>query len=451
MRVDFWRGWSMRTRLLAITLIPLAYMFCTFVLYAWQSRMSEVGDELAERGPLVARVLADGSEFAVVARRTEELRPTINGLLNTDASIRRIDVLDAQRRELLHAAAKDAAQDQAGDQGADQQRRRYYEAPILKRLMWVNMLAADGTPYFKQQGGQGGAGAQRSGVTVETVGYVRVTMSPSALSLKQARRFYVELLVASLGLLACAMLAFRLSKGLNESLQASMQALREADAEKRRLIRQVNTAVEEERKSIALEIHDELNATLIAARLEAQRIVDLTADESKHGVSRAEIRTRAQSIITLALGLYNSGRSLVRRLRPEVLDMLGLDGAVEEVVRHYDGAHAGCRFNYRADGDFSTLDSAAGISAYRMIQEALSNIVKHARATRASVTLALDAAGLRIVIADNGAGFDAASTGDGIGIVGMRERVYAFNGSIAIATAIGDGTRIAIFLPAGAH
>jgi len=430
MRIAFWKRWSIRARLLAITLIPVAYMFSTFVWYAYQSRLSEVRDELAERGPLVAKVIADSSEFGLVSGRLDDVKLTINGLLESDASIYRVDVIDAARRELAQAVTH-----AAGEPRPDQ---RYYEAPVLKHLMWVNLLAADGKPYAN--------GANRSGASVETIGYVRVTMSPSAMLLKQTRHFYVELMVASFGLLVCAVLAFQLSKGLNESLQASMQALRAADAEKRRLIRKVNTVVEDERKSIALEIHDELNASLIAARLESQRIASV-ADALEEGAARDEIKSRAQAIIKLTLGLYNSGRALVRRLRPEVLDMLGLHGAVEEMVRHYDGAHAGCRFAFAAEGDFSKLESAIGISAYRMIQEALSNIVKHARATRASVALLQHGDALRISVEDNGIGFDTALASAGIGIVGMRERVYAFNGGIAIDSAVGAGTRIEIDLP----
>lgn len=423
MRWQVWRNWSVRTRLMAMTAIPLAYLFCSFVWYAYQSRLSEVHEEMAERGPLVAKVLADSSEFSLVSHRYDDLKLTINGLLRADPSIYRIDVLDAQRRELVHAAARVAGEPEA----------RYYEAPVLKRLMWVAMLGPDGKPYQKDRP----AGA--SGVTVETMGYVRVTMSPSALLLKQTRRFYVELVVASLGLLACVQLAWQLAKGLDASLNASMQALREADAEKRRLIGKVNTALEDERQSIALEIHDELNATLIAARLEAQRIADLSP--------QGEVRDKAHSIIKLTLGLYNSGRALVRRLRPEVLDMLGLDGAVEEMVRHYDSARSGCRFHLQAHGDFSHMEGSVAISAYRIVQEALSNIVKHARATQATVSLSLAQGELRMQIADNGSGFDPAQASAGIGLVGMRERVYAANGRIAIETGLAAGTRINIAMP----
>lgn len=419
--VQPWRHWSVRTRLMAMTAIPLAYLFCTFVWYAYQSRLAEVREELAERGPLVAKVLADSSEFSVVSHRYDDLKLTINGLLRTDPSIQRIEVLDAQRRELVHAAARAGAAD-----------LRYYEAPILKRLMWVSMLDPDGKPYRKD-------GQAASGMTVETMGYVRVTMSPSALLLKQTRRFYVELMVGCIGLLACVLLAWQLAKGLDASLQASMRALREADDEKRRLIRKVNTAVEDERQSIALEIHDELNATLIAVRLEAQRIAAISPE--------GEARDKAQSIIKLALGLYNSGRALVRRLRPEVLDMLGLDGAVEEMMRHYDNARSGCRFTLQAQGDFSQVEAGIAISAYRIVQEALSNIVKHARATQALVQLTLEQGELRMQISDNGAGFEPHQTSSGIGLVGMRERVYAVNGRITIDTGLKAGTRINIAMP----
>ncbi|MFA9217301.1 MAG: sensor histidine kinase [Sphingomonadaceae bacterium] len=430
MKLVFWCHWSIRSRLLAMALLPVAYMFATLVWYAWQARLSEVRDELAERGPLIARVLADSSEFSLVAGRHEDLRLTINGVLQADPNIYRIEVLNGQRRLLVQVQARSGQPDV-----------RSYEAPVQKRLMWVNMLAPDGTPYF-------GGREQRSGMTVETMGYVRVTMSPAALQHKQNQRFYIELLVASAGLLVCAVLAWQLARGLNASVQASMQALREADDDKRRLIRKVNTAVEDERKSIALEIHDELNAALIGARLEAQRIADLTAPTAPLSTAaREEIRSKAQSIIQLTLGLYNSGRTLVRRLRPEVLDMLGLDGAVEEVVRHYASAHRGCQFSFSAEGAFRQLESGVGISAYRIVQEALANVVKHARASEVAVQLALDDAGLHLRIEDNGIGFDAALASSGIGLVGMRERVYAFNGRIDIDTGLTAGTRIHILLP----
>ncbi|AKU24451.1 ATP-binding protein [Massilia sp. NR 4-1] len=457
LRPRFWTRWSTRTRLLLITVLPVTAMCLTLVWYSYQSRQNEVRAELAERGLLLARVLADGSEVGLGTGRYAELRQTLEGVVQSDASIYRVALFDAAHKELLRVEGRAGGQPET----------RLYEAAVLKRLIWVSMpdlRAATPAP---------------PGRTVETIGYVRVTMSPTRLLARQENRFYLELLVAVAGLLVCGLLAARMAQGFDASLQASLRALREADAEKRRLIRRVNSAVEEERKSIALEIHDELNATLIAVRLEAQGIAGLARQEladtaspaAGAGAEPAEadvavamggqdgaaggtagrqrlaaIEGKAQSITKLALGLYNSGRTLVRRLRPEMLDMLGLQGAAEEMVRHYDEAHPSCRFSCAADGDLSQLDGAMAISAYRIIQEALSNIVKHAQASRATVVLALREGSLHIAVSDNGRGFDPAQQAEGIGIVGMRERVAAFEGCFELHSS-GEGSVLEASLP----
>ena len=210
----------------------------------------------------------------------------------------------------------------------------------------------------------------------------------------------------------------------------------------------MNSIVEDERKSIAIEIHDELNASLIAARLESQSILHL-AGKLEASAPIEEIKLKSQAITKLTLDLYASGRRLVRRLRPEVLDMLGLHGAVEEMIRHYDTSHPECRFEFHSEGDFSGLGNELAISAYRIIQEALSNVLKHAGATHAQVSLMLsDAEGmLHIEIDDDGSGFSTRSTSSGIGIIGMRERVYALNGKIEFSSEPDRGTVISIALP----
>ncbi|QGZ39031.1 two-component system sensor histidine kinase UhpB [Pseudoduganella flava] len=422
-----WRHWSTRTRLLAITLAPLVVLCLALVWLSYLSRQDEVRAELAERGTLLARVLADSSEYAVVSGQYDELRRSVRGVLQADPAIVEVALLDAQRRELLRLAG----------QARGQPERRYYEAPVVKRLVWLNMRAQDGRVVF-------GAANGAPPPAFETVGYLRVRMSADALLARQAARFRLELLAVTAGLLLCGALAWRLSEGFDTSLQASIAALREADAEKRRLLRRLNTAVEEERQSIALEIHDELNAALIAARLESQRIATLAATVEPADVAE-DIAARARSITQTTLGLYNSGRALVRRLRPEVLDMLGLQGAIEEMVRQMDASHADCRFTCRVEGEFAGLEPELAISIYRIVQEALSNVVKHARARHAAVLLARRDGAVTIDVRDDGIGYAATST-DGVGIAGMRERVHAASGSFTIDSD-GGGTRIAIRLP----
>jgi two-component system sensor histidine kinase UhpB len=230
-------------------------------------------------------------------------------------------------------------------------------------------------------------------------------------------------------------------------LVASRNEALKADADKRKLIQKVNSIVEDERKSIAIEIHDELNASLIAARLESQSILHLAA-KAGEGPAIEQIKQKSQAITKLTLDLYASGRRLVRRLRPEVLDMLGLHGAVEEMMRHYDSG-SGCRFEFHSEGDFSQLENELAISAYRIIQEALSNVMKHATASHAQVALTLSDADdmLHIEVADDGAGFDVGTASAGIGIIGMRERVYALAGTISFSSDPDNGTVVAIALP----
>jgi two-component system sensor histidine kinase UhpB len=239
----------------------------------------------------------------------------------------------------------------------------------------------------------------------------------------------------------------RVAERTRDLLASRNEALR-ADADKRKLIQKVNSIIEDERKTIAIEIHDELNASLIAVRLESQTI-QLLANKAPAGAEVAQIATKAQAITKLALDLYANGRRLVRRLRPEVLDMLGLHGAVEEMVNHYRSA--GLVFDFHTEGDFTRIGNELAISAYRIVQEALSNIMKHAGAGFVRVSLVLSEANdaLQIEVLDDGEGFDPALASEGIGIIGMRERVFALGGSIQLRSTPGEGTLVAIALPLG--
>jgi two-component system sensor histidine kinase UhpB len=487
--IRFWKGWNIGTRMIFITMLPVVFLFSSFVWYSWYSHRAQVAEELAERGRILARALAETSEYNVISGNLSDLRLTINGLVQSDKSIYRIDVVDADQKGAISVSSQFAAD--AED--------HYYEAPINKQVIWVNLFSDNGSPHVS-----GPSDTKPPTQPAEVVGFVRVTMSPSNLQGKQARRFQVELAMAALALAVSAALAWFLARSLTVPLKSSIGALRQirggdyrvqlpvttggeigelqgsigemsealdqskqqlenkvaertrdlvasrnealkADADKRKLIQKVNSIVEDERKSIAIEIHDELNASLIAARLESQSILHLAA-KAGEGPAIEQIKQKSQAITKLTLDLYASGRRLVRRLRPEVLDMLGLHGAVEEMMRHYDSG-SGCRFEFHSEGDFSQLENELAISAYRIIQEALSNVMKHATASHAQVALTLSSAMLHIEVADDGAGFDVGTASAGIGIIGMRERVYALAGTISFSSDPDNGTVVAIALP----
>ncbi|MFL6707110.1 MAG: ATP-binding protein [Massilia sp.] len=496
MSVRFWQSWSIGTRMIFITMLPVVFLFSSFVWYSWYSHRAQVAEELAERGRILARALAETSEYNVISGNLSDLRLTINGLVQSDKSIYRIEVLDASHKQAVSVSTQFPLQAES----------RYYEAPIKKQVIWVNLFSDNGAPHVS-----GPSDTKPPTQPAEVVGVVRVTMSPTNMMATQARRFQIELGIAALALLVSAAFALFLARSLTSPLRSAIGALRQirggdyrvalpvstggeigelqasigdmslaldqskqhlenkvaertrdleasrnealkADADKRKLIAKVNSIVEDERKSIAIEIHDELNASLIAARLESQAILHLA--EKGDAASIDAIKQKSAAITRLTLDLYASGRRLVRRLRPEVLDMLGLHGAVEEMLRHYDRRledGSGCRFTFHSEGDFSGLGNELAISAYRIVQEALSNVIKHATATHAQVALILLEAERTLVIEviDDGAGFDAATASAGIGIIGMRERVHALGGTIVFEPNVDDGggTVVAIRLP----
>jgi two-component system sensor histidine kinase UhpB len=491
MKLRAWRSWSVGSRMAFIAMLPVGFLFASFVWYSWYSHRTQVAEELADRGRILARALADTSEYNLISGNLSDLRLTVNGLVQSDKSIYRVDVIDAKGRSIVAVKSNHALAAEP----------RYYEAPIKKQIVWLNLFTDNGVPHVSAP-----QETQPPILTTEVVGAVRVTMSPSLMMERQAHRFHVELAITALALAISGALGFVLARSLSVPLKEAIGALRQirggnyrvhlpvtaggevgelqtsigemsvaleeskkdlenkvaertrdllasrnqalrADAEKRKLIQKVNSIIEDERRSIAVEIHDELNASLIAVRLEAQSIGQLAA-RAGPGPAIDEIGRKAQAITSLALDLYASGRKLVRRLRPEVLDMLGLHGALEEMVRHYD-SDSGCRFELRAEGDFSQLGNELAISAYRMVQEALSNVMKHARASKARVTMELSepAQLLRIEVEDDGVGFDPDNVSEGIGIIGMRERVYALRGEIVFRSSPGQGTTVAIALP----
>lgn len=234
----------------------------------------------------------------------------------------------------------------------------------------------------------------------------------------------------------------------NHALAAARESAEKAHRERQMLIHQLQSVVEEERRSISHEIHDVLNAIAIRVRNDAHGIIKLAASSKPDSIF-IEIAERASSISEHTNDLYTQGRALVKRLRPEILDVLGLDQAVDEMIRGYGVAHQNFHFSFQSAGDMSKLESGVSIAAYRLVQEALSNVIKHSGATAVNVSLKhySEKNLLEIVVEDNGRGYDSSMPSAGIGLVGMRERVAAFQGNLEIRTGVNAGTRVSATIP----
>ncbi|TMH27968.1 MAG: histidine kinase [Betaproteobacteria bacterium] len=206
------------------------------------------------------------------------------------------------------------------------------------------------------------------------------------------------------------------------------------------LAQHLQTAREDERSRLARELHDELGALLTAAKLDAARIKSRLKSSSPEAIER----------LTHLNGILNDGIALKRRiiedLRPSSLSNLGLLAALDIQAREFaqrSGIAVDCRCEPVA------LTPAAELTVYRIVQEAFTNIAKHARAKQVEVTLAQHDSTAEISVCDDGAGFDPsvrrASTH---GLLGMRYRVEAEGGRFRLESAPGRGTRVSATLPA---
>ena len=132
-----WQHWSIRTRVLLATLTPVLYLFCSVVGYSYHSRLQETDDELRERARIVATALSESLEVNVTAKNISGINLSINALAQSDRSIYRISVLDAQKREISQVTSYHADRPQA----------HAIEVPIKKNLIWVSLLnsASDST------------------------------------------------------------------------------------------------------------------------------------------------------------------------------------------------------------------------------------------------------------------------------------------------------------------
>jgi signal transduction histidine kinase len=212
-----------------------------------------------------------------------------------------------------------------------------------------------------------------------------------------------------------------------------------------RLLSKLVWAQEEERKKVSLEIHDGPAQTLYAALFRLQTYQALLGSDPEHAAQELEgavgsIRDTLQEI-----------RRLIFDLRPMSLDEIGLVPALRQYAEKLSSRHA-IRIEVKTRGPERRFAVSLETALYRIVQEALTNTWKHARATKASVTVTFDARRCNIQIADDGIGFDltavgANGQGEHLGIAGIRERAEMIGGTLRIASAPGAGTTVIVSVP----
>lgn len=218
-------------------------------------------------------------------------------------------------------------------------------------------------------------------------------------------------------------------------------ALREREAELRRLSMALVTADEDAARSIARELHDDITQRLALVSVELGRTV--AAEEA----TAERVREAAGSCQARILEISEGIRRIAHRMHAAILDDLGLSAALEGLC--FDLQDVGSlRVHYQAREVPAAIDPAIASCLYRVCQESLRNIAKHANADEVSVVLRGEGDELELAIIDSGVGFDVTLRQPGLGLHSMRERVGLIRGRITIDSLPGEGTRVVVRAPA---
>jgi signal transduction histidine kinase len=242
--------------------------------------------------------------------------------------------------------------------------------------------------------------------------------------IEQGRRFYTVIL-----------------RDVTERVR-SEEELRRSRAEIHELALVASTAREQEKSRIARELHDELGQALTALRIDVGWLRD------KVGAGNAEVVAKLAAMQLLIDGTVAASRRISADLRPLMLDDLGLAAATEWLVQNFSN-RTGIDCVLDADEEDLDLQDPHATAVFRVIQESLTNIAKHAEATKVAVRARQEGGEIHLTIEDNGRGFAAGGPRKpgSYGLVGLRERAILLDGAVSVESEAGRGTRIDMRLP----
>jgi len=232
-----------------------------------------------------------------------------------------------------------------------------------------------------------------------------------------------------------------------EILENSKRALQASNDQLRRLAARLQIVREEERERIAREIHDELGQYLTAIKMDVSFVKkNISINESIN--KEKEISQELDSILTMIDTTVNTVRKIATELRPEILDELGLKEAIAwEAQQFQDRMRIKCTF--LSEIDDINLDRDCAVVVFRILQEALTNVARHANATQVFLNLSNRDGFLELQIQDNGRGVsqDEINNSKSLGLLGMRERALMFGGEVQIKGENGKGTTVTLRIP----
>ena len=235
--------------------------------------------------------------------------------------------------------------------------------------------------------------------------------------------------------------AIKMAKSMTKELRDSQAKLQISHQKLRRLAAHADQIKEHERKRIAREIHDDLGQNLLALRIEADILASRT--HARH----PRLHARARATLSQIDATIKSVRQIINELRPNVLD-LGLNAAVEWQIAEFR-RRTGIVCELIENNNEIRLDDHCATAFFRILQESLSNISRHARASLVRVQLQAQGDRLTMMVSDNGIGMPEGGRNKigSFGLVGIEERINLLGGSFAIVSSPGGGTAITVSVP----
>jgi signal transduction histidine kinase len=218
--------------------------------------------------------------------------------------------------------------------------------------------------------------------------------------------------------------------------------LKQSQDQLRELSSHIQDAREQERLHIARDIHDDMGGTLTAIKIDTAWLIERLNNQSP------ELLAKAKGIEALVDRCMKSANNILRTLRPSVLDSFGIIAAIEMEVEEFEKRTGiSCPINQVDEG--MEIGPDASIALFRILQETLTNIMKHAKASEVTVDIANRKEGVDLVISDNGCGLKEVDRQKprSFGLRGIQERVSHFNGKVVISSKPGKGTTVQVHIP----
>jgi PAS domain S-box-containing protein len=220
------------------------------------------------------------------------------------------------------------------------------------------------------------------------------------------------------------------------------EELRRSHAQLRELAQRINHAREAERANLAREVHDVLGGMLSSAKFDLSRIVRRTAAPGHEDLHRIAV-----DLVALMQDTITAARTISEQLRPASLDLHGLPEALRQAAERFSARH-GITVDVDIDAGLQAPGDAAAVQVYRIVQEALTNVARHAQASRVMLTLQRQGETLELRVIDDGRGLDDAPRRPGaIGLFSMSERARDIGGQLSVARRPEGGTEVMLRVP----